>query len=231
MSREQPKGKVRPEKLRVGVLASGRGSNLQAMIDAIEDGGLDARITVVLSNKKDSQALDRARRYGLTDVFLDPKPFAGQPDSREAYDQAVLEVLRKHDVELVLLAGYMRIVSPVLIRAYQNRIMNIHPSLLPAFPGLEVQNKAVDWGVKIAGCTVHFVTEGVDEGPIIIQAAVPILEGDSAETLSARILEQEHRIYPRAVQLYAEGRLLVEGRRVRVAGASDRGMSALMNPS
>lgn len=231
MSRERPTGRVRQEKLRVGVLASGRGSNLQAIIDAIEAGRLDARITVVLSNKKDAQALDRARRHGLTDVFFDPKPYAGQPESREAYDRAVLEVLRKYDVELVLLAGYMRIVTPVLISAYKDRIMNIHPSLLPAFPGLEVQKKAVDWGVKIAGCTVHFVTEGVDEGPIIIQAAVPILEGDSAETLSARILEQEHRIYPRAVQLYAEGRLRLEGRRVYVAGVSDTGMGALINPS
>ena len=231
MSHERPTGKVRQEKLRVGVLASGRGSNLQAIIDAMEGGRLDARITVVMSNKKDAQALDRARRHGLTDVFLDPKPYAGQPDGREAYDQAVLEVLRKYDVELVLLAGYLRIVTPVLISAYHNRIMNIHPSLLPAFPGLEVQKKAVDWGVKIAGCTVHFVTEGVDDGPIIIQAAVPILEGDSAETLSARILEQEHRIYPRAIQLYAEGRLLVEGRRVYITGASDTGMGALISPS
>ncbi len=231
MSGERPAGKLRQEKLRVGVLASGRGSNLQAIIDAIEAGRLDARITVVLSNKRDAQALDRARRHNLTDVFLDPKPYTGQPDGREAYDRAVLEVLRKYDVELVLLAGYMRIVTPVLISAYQNRIMNIHPSLLPAFPGLDVQKKAVDWGVKIAGCTVHFVTEGVDEGPIIIQAAVPILEGDTAETLSARILEQEHRIYPRAVQLYAEGRLLVEGRRVRIAGASDTGIGTLISPS
>jgi len=231
MSRERPTDKVRQEKLRVGVLASGRGSNLQAFIDAIEAGRLDARITVVLSNKKDAQALDRARRHGLTDVFVDPKPYAGQTDSREAYDRAVLEVLMKYDVELVLLAGYMRIVTPVLISAYHNRIMNIHPSLLPAFPGLEVQKKAVDWGVKIAGCTVHFVTEGVDEGPIIIQAAVPILEGDSAETLSARILAQEHRIYPCAVQLYAEGRLRVEGRRVCVVGASDSGKGAVVSPS
>lgn len=231
MSGERPTGKLRQEKLRVGVLASGRGSNLQAIIDAIEAGRLDARITVVLSNKRDAQALDRVRRHNLTDVFLDPKPYAGQPDSREAYDRAVLEVLRKYDVELVLLAGYMRIVTPVLISAYKNRIMNIHPSLLPAFPGLDVQKKAVDWGVKIAGCTVHFVTDGVDEGPIIIQAAVPILEGDTAETLSARILEQEHRIYPRAVQLYAEGRLLVEGRRVCVAGVSETGMGPLISPS
>lgn len=206
--------------LRVGVLASGRGSNLQAIVDAIEAGRLDAQIVLVLSNKQDAVALERARKHGLTDVFLDPKPFAGQPDSREAYDRAVLDVLRKHDVELVLLAGYMKIVTPVLVKAYENRMMNIHPSLLPSFPGLDVQKKALDHGVKLSGCTVHFVTEGVDEGPIIIQAAVPILEGDTPETLAARILVEEHKIYPKAVQLYAEGKLKVDGRVVHVSGAS-----------
>ncbi len=218
-------------RLRVGVLASGRGSNLQAIIDAIEAGTLAAKIGVVLSNKKDAQALERARRHGLTDVFLDPKPFAGQPDSREAYDRAILDILKKYDVELIALAGYMKIITPVLIGAYPNRIMNIHPALLPAFPGLEVQKKAIEWGVKIAGCTVHFVTEGVDEGPIIIQAAVPVLEGDSADTVTARILAEEHRIYPRAIQLYAEGRLRVEGRRVRVIGASNPAPPTIISPS
>ena len=215
----------------MGVLASGRGSNLQAIIDAIEAGTLAAKIAVVLSNKKDAQALERARRHGLTDVFLDPKPFAGQPDSREAYDRAILDILKKYDVELIALAGYMKIVTPVLIGAYPNRIMNIHPALLPAFPGLEVQKKAIEWGVKITGCTVHFVTEGVDEGPIIIQAAVPVLEGDSADTVTARILAEEHRIYPRAIQLYAEGRLRVEGRRVRVTGASNPAPPTIISPS
>jgi phosphoribosylglycinamide formyltransferase 1 len=207
------------KKLRVGVLASGRGSNLQAIIDVIEAGTLDAQIVLVLSNKKDAVALERARKHGLTDVFLDPKPFAGQPDSREAYDRAVLDVLRKHDVELVLLAGYMKIVTSVLVKAYENRMMNIHPSLLPSFPGLDAQRKALEHGVKLSGCTVHFVTEGVDEGPIIIQAAVPVVEGDTPETLAARILVEEHKIYPKAVQLYAEGRLKVDGRRVVVSGA------------
>ncbi len=218
MSEPNPRSKSRAKKLRVGVLASGRGSNLQAILDAIEAGRLDAQVAVVLCNKKDAQALERARCHGLPDVFLDPMPFAGQADGREAYDRSVLDVLRKHDVELVALAGYMRIVTPVLISAYPYRIMNIHPSLLPSFPGLEVQRKALEWGVKISGCTVHFVTEGVDEGPMIIQAAVPVLEGDSADTLAARILAEEHRIYPRAIQLYAEGRLFVDGRRVRVEG-------------
>ena len=223
--------RVPTSKLRLGVLASGRGSNLQAIIDAIEAGTLDALIAVVISNKKEAQALERARRHKLTGVFLDSKPFAYESNSREAYDRAILDVLQKHDVELIALAGYMRIVTPVLIGAYPNRIMNIHPSLLPAFPGLEVQKKAVDWGVTIAGCTVHFITEGVDEGPIIIQAAVPVLPGDTADTLSARVLTQEHRIYPRAIQLYAEGRLRVEGRRVLVAGASESPTGALISPS
>jgi phosphoribosylglycinamide formyltransferase-1 len=206
------------KKIRIGVLASGRGSNLQAIIDAIEAGTVDARIVLVLSNKQDAAALERARKHGLTGVFLDPKPFAGRPDSREAYDRAVLDVLKKHDVELVLLAGYMKIVTSVLVKAYENRMMNIHPSLLPSFPGLDVQKKALDHGVKFSGCTVHFVTEGVDEGPIIIQAAVPILEGDTPEALAARILVEEHKIYPKAVQLYAEGRLKVDGRVVRISG-------------
>lgn len=225
-----PRTQSRPGKLRLGVLASGRGSNLQAIIDAIEAGKLDAQIAVVISNKKDAQALERARRHGLPDLFLDPKPYLGLPDAREAYDRVILEALRKHDVELVLLAGYMRIVTPVLIGAYPNRIMNIHPSLLPAFPGLDVQQKALDWGVKIAGCTVHFVTEGVDEGPIIIQAAVPVLESDTAATLAERILVEEHRVYPRAVQLYAEGRLRVEGRRVLVDGVSPTATGAIISP-
>ena len=209
--------------LRVAVLASGRGSNLQAIIDAIEAGQVQAQIVAVLSNKREAVALERARKHGLTDIFVDPKPFAGRPDSREAYDRALLEILQQHDVELVLLAGYMKIVTAVLVNAYANRMMNIHPSLLPSFPGLDVQKKAIDWGCKLAGCTVHFVTEGVDEGPIIIQAAVPILDADTSETLAARILLQEHKIYPRAVQLFAEGRLQVDSRRVVIDAANPDG--------
>lgn len=216
-------------RVRLGVLASGRGSNLQAIIDAVESGSLHAQLVLVISNKRNAQALERARRHRILDVFVDPKPFAGQADAREAYDRALLDVLHKHEVELVLLAGYMKIVTPTLIGAYENRIMNIHPSLLPSFPGLDVQKKALEHGVKLAGCTVHFVTPGVDEGPIIIQAAVPVLEDDTPETLAARILVEEHRIYPRAVQLYAEGRLRVEGRRVIVEGAG-AGAAALHNP-
>lgn len=220
----------RTSPLRVAVLASGRGSNLQAIIDAIESGQIHARIVAVISNKKEAVALERARKHGLPDVFVDPKPFVGRPDSREAYDRALLEILTKHDVELVLLAGYMKIVTAVLVNAYANRMMNIHPSLLPSFPGLDVQKKAIEWGCKLAGCTVHFVTEGVDEGPIILQAAVPILDDDTADALAARILIQEHKIYPRAVQLFAEGRLRVEGRRVLIEGGKPAG-EAVISPS
>jgi len=220
----------RSSPLRVAVLASGRGSNLQAIIDAIEAGQVQAQIVAVISNKKDAVALDRARKHGLPELFVDPKPFAGQPDSREAYDRVLLEVLQQQHVELILLAGYMKIVTAVLVNAFANRMMNIHPSLLPSFPGLDVQKKAIDWGCKLAGCTVHFVTEGVDEGPIIVQAAVPVLDSDTPEALAARILEQEHKIYPQAVQLFAEGRLKVNGRQVQIAGAKPVG-DAIISPS
>jgi len=213
----------RTDALRVAVLASGRGSNLQAIIDAIEAGMVQAKIVVVISNKKEAPALERARRHGLFALFVDPKPYAGRPDSREAYDRELLDVLRQHDVELVLLAGYMKIVTPALVEAFANRMMNIHPSLLPSFPGLDVQKKAIEWGCKLAGCTVHFVTEGVDEGPIILQAAVPILDDDTPDTLAARILVQEHKIFPRAIQLFAQGRLRVEGRRVFIEAGKPNG--------
>ena len=213
--------------LRVAVLASGRGSNLQAIIDAMEAGTVQAKIVAVISNKKDAPALERAHRQGLSTLFVDPKPYANRPDSREAYDLALLDVLRRHNVELVLLAGYMKIVTTVLVEAFTNRMMNIHPSLLPSFPGLDVQKKAIEWGCKLAGCTVHFVTEGVDEGPIILQAAVPILDNDTSDTLAARILDQEHKIYPRAVQLFAEGRLRVEGRRVFIEDGKPEGESVI----
>ena len=216
--------------LRIAVLASGRGSNLQAIIDGIEAQQVDAHLVAVISNKQDAVALERARKHGVPDIFVDPKPFAGRSDSRDAYDRALLEVLEKRDVELVLLAGYMKIVTGVLVNAFANRMMNIHPSLLPSFPGLDVQRKAIEWGCKLAGCTVHFVTEGVDEGPIILQAAVPVLDRDTPDILAARILEQEHKIYPRAVQLFAEGRLKVEGRLVLIEDGKPVGES-LISPS
>jgi len=220
----------RTSPLRVAVLASGRGSNLQAIIDAIESKKVQASIVAVISNKKEAVALERARTHGVKDIFVDPKPFAGQPDNREQYDRALLGLLQQYEVDLVLLAGYMKIVTAVLVKAYANRMMNIHPSLLPSFPGLDVQKKAIEWGCKLAGCTVHFVTEGVDEGPIILQAAVPILDQDTPDTLAARILEQEHKIYPRAVQLFAEGRLRVEGRRVFIEEGKPVG-EAVISPS
>jgi phosphoribosylglycinamide formyltransferase-1 len=198
--------------LRIGVLASGRGSNLQAIIDAIEGGKLDCRLAVVVSDRADARALERARKHGAEAVFLDPKAHG----SREAFDQAVLAVLGEHRVELVCLAGYMRVLSPTFVRALPGQIMNIHPALLPSFPGLHAQRQALRHGVKISGATVHFVDEGVDTGPIICQAAVPVREDDTEETLSARILEQEHQLYPRAIRLFAEGRLSLLGRRVLV---------------
>jgi len=216
--------------LRIAVLASGRGSNLQAIIDGIEAQQVDAHLVAVISNKQDAVALERARKHGVPDIFVDPKPFAGRSDGRDAYDRALLEVLEKRDVELVLLAGYMKIVTGVLVNAFANRMMNIHPSLLPSFPGLDVQRKAIEWGCKLAGCTVHFVTEGVDEGPIILQAAVPVLDRDTPDILAARILDQEHKIYPRAVQLFAEGRLKVEGRLVLIEDGKPVGES-LISPS
>ena len=198
----------------IGVLISGGGTNLQAIIDAIEAKKLDAEICVVLSNKADAYGLARAKQHGIATAVLDHKSFA----SREDYDQAVVDVLRARGVELVILAGFMRLLSPVFIKAYSNRIMNIHPSLLPSFPGLHVQKKALDHGVRFAGCTVHFVNEECDEGPIIIQAVVPVYSDDDEATLAARILKQEHRIYPRAIQLYTEGQLHVTGRKVLVDG-------------
>jgi len=198
----------------IGVLISGGGTNLQAMIDAVEAKNLDAEICVVLSNKADAHGLARAKQHGIATAVLDHKSFA----SREDYDQAVVDVLRARGVELVILAGFMRLLSPVFIKAYSNRIMNIHPSLLPSFPGLHVQKKALDHGVRFAGCTVHFVNEECDEGPIIIQAVVPVYPDDDEATLAARILKQEHRIYPRAIQLYADGQLQVTGRKVLVDG-------------
>ena len=212
--------------LLIGVLISGSGTNLQSIIDAIEVKKLDAKIEVVLSNKADAYGLVRAQNHGIRTEVLDHKAFA----SREAYDQAVVDLLRARGVELVVLAGFMRLLSSVFVKAYSNRIMNIHPALLPAFPGLQVQKKALDHGVRFAGCTVHFVNEECDEGPIIIQAVVPVYPDDSEEQLAARILKQEHRIYPRAIQLYAEGRLHVVGRRVLVDRLAKDESQALIQP-
>lgn len=197
-------------KLRLGVLASGRGSNLQAIIDAAAGGELNAEVVVVISDQAEAYALERARRHGIPASFINPKSFAAKAD----YEKAIVEQLNRYGVELVCLAGYMRIVGATMLDAFPNRIMNIHPALLPAFPGLHGQEQAWRYGVKYSGCTVHFVDEGVDTGPIIIQAVVPVLDDDTAETLAARILEQEHIIYPEAIRRFAAGRLKIAGRKV-----------------
>ena len=188
-------------------------------MNEIEAGTVKAEIAVVISNKQGVPALERAERHGLTTVFLDPKSVADTPNPRQAYDQKLLETLQHHQVQLVVLAGYMKIVTSVLIDSYESRIMNIHPALLPSFPGLDAQRQALDHGVKVSGCTVHFVTEGMDTGPIILQRAVPVEEGDTADTLSERILKEEHGLLPRAIRLFAEGRLTVEGRAVHIRDA------------
>lgn len=210
----------------IAVLISGSGTNLQAIIDAIESQRLDAKIQLVLSNRAEAFGLVRAKNHGIPVEVLDHKRFP----NREAFDQAVVDILRARDVELAVLAGFMRLLSPVFVSAYSNRIMNIHPALLPAFPGLHVQKKAVEHGVRFSGCTVHFVNEACDEGPIIIQAVVPVFPNDTEESLAARILEQEHRIYPRAIQLYSEGRLRVEGRKVLVDGLAEKEHQTLILP-
>lgn len=216
-------------KVPIGVLLSGGGTNLQAIIDAVRQERLDATVRTVVSNRKDAYGLTRARAHAIPAAVMDHRDFP----SREDYDRALVEHLERNGVELVVLAGFMRLLSPVFIRSFPNRVLNIHPALSPSFAGLRGQRQALEYGVRFTGCTVHFVTEGCDEGPVIIQAVVPVLPDDTEETLSQRILVQEHRIYPRAIQLYCEGRLEVEGRKVRVTGgggAEAVGGGALVNP-
>lgn len=198
--------------LRLGVIASGRGSNLQAIIDKCDAGVVSAEVGVVISDRENAFALERARNRGIPAVYINPKGF----ETKEDYEGAIVQSLKENRVELVVLAGYMRLVGKVLLGSYPNKIMNIHPALLPSFPGAHGQKDAVDYGVRFSGCTVHFVDEGMDTGPIILQAVVPVMQDDTEETLAARILEQEHKIYPEAVQLYAEGRLNVQGRKVLI---------------
>lgn len=200
----------------LGVLASGRGSNFQAILDAIAAGRLDAKVAIVVSDREDSLALERARAAGLRTQFVNPKTFP----TREAHDASIAGFLRGAGVEVVVLAGYMRILTRELLSAFPDRVINVHPSLLPAFPGMHAQRQAVDYGVKLAGCTVHFVTENVDDGAIILQAAVPVQDDDTEASLADRILAEEHRLLPAALQLYAEGRLSVAKRRVLIAPAS-----------
>ncbi|MGQ9673588.1 MAG: phosphoribosylglycinamide formyltransferase [Candidatus Aminicenantales bacterium] len=202
---------VSPKKRgRIAVFLSGRGSNFRALHDAILAGRINADIVLVFSNVEEAPGLQSARERRLETLYLNPKLYP----SREEYDKEILKEVRKRNVDLICLAGYMRILTPLLCREFKHRIMNIHPALLPAFPGLRVQKKALEWGVRFSGATVHFVSEEVDMGPIILQTVVPVLQDDTEETLSDRILEQEHKIYPEAVRLFFEGRLEVRGRRV-----------------
>lgn len=200
--------------LNLGVLASGRGSNFQAIIDEIERGRLNATIKVLIVDNPSAFAIERAKKHGIEYLIIRPKEYTSKDD----FFIKIAEELKKRDVGLVILAGFMRIVGKTLIGAFPNRIMNIHPALLPAFPGLHGQRQALEYGVKISGCTVHFVDEAVDTGPVIIQSALPILQDDTEETLSERILRLEHKIYPEAIRLFSEGKIEVEGRKVRIKG-------------
>jgi len=197
---------------RIAVFLSGRGSNFMAIREAVGKGAIDAAIGFVFSNKEDAPGLIKAREWGLETLSLNPKLFA----TREDYDRAIIRELEQRRIDLVCLAGYIKVLTPELCDAFRHRLINVHPALLPSFPGLHVQQKAIDWGVRYSGCTVHFVAAEVDMGPIILQAAVPVLQDDTEETLAARILVEEHRIYPEAIRLYFDGRIEVRGRRVFV---------------
>lgn len=212
------------ETLTIGVLASGRGSNFQAILDSIKSGYLQARVAVLITDVAEAYAVKRAEQHGIETLTLTPKDF---PD-KDAYYTRIAEELKQRGVGLVVLAGFMRVVGKKLIDAFRNSVMNIHPALLPSFPGLHGQKQAADYGVKISGCTVHFVDEGVDTGPVIVQAAVPAYHNDTEESLSERILAQEHRIFPLAIRLFSEGKLSVSGRKVIIEGDQRDGM--LINP-
>lgn len=210
---------------RIVILISGRGSNMEALIAARDAGKLPVAIAAVISNRPDAQGLKTAARAGIATATLDHKAFAG----RAAFDVALAECIDRHAPDLVVLAGFMRILGEDFVRRYEGRLLNIHPSLLPAFPGLHTHQRALEEGVRVHGCTVHFVTPALDHGPIILQAVVPVLDTDSEETLAARVLAQEHVIYPQAVRWFAEGRLQLLDGRVRVAGAGG-GAVALIAP-
>ena len=195
----------------MGVLCSGRGTDLQSIIDAIEAGQVPAEIAIVLTDKE-AYALERAKKAGIEAVCVDRKQF----DGREPFEKALIEKLEAAGVTLVVLAGFMRILTPYFVGHFAGRIMNIHPALLPSFPGAHAHRDVLAYGVKVSGCTVHFVDEGTDSGPIIMQAAVPVLDDDTEETLGARVLKEEHRIYPECIRLYCEGKLKVEGRKVTI---------------
>ncbi|MDD5524868.1 MAG: phosphoribosylglycinamide formyltransferase [Smithella sp.] len=198
--------------LKLGVLISGNGSNLQSIIDHIEKGSLRAIIKIVISNNPDAYGAIRAKKHGIPVVILKHTDFKNKED----FDLELIKILKSNQVDLVILAGFMRILTPAFLKAFSHKIMNIHPALLPSFPGIHGQKQAVEYGVKISGCTVHFVDEGVDTGPIIIQSAVQVLDDDTEETLAARILKKEHMIYPQAIQLFADGKIEIKGRKVLI---------------
>lgn len=214
------------EKLKLGVLVSGSGTNLQSILDAACSGQIPVEVCVVLSNRPKAKALDRARAAGVEAVAISHRKF----ESREAFEEAITDALKQRGVEWVALAGFMRILTGHFLRAFPDRVINIHPAILPSFPGVHAQKQALDYGVRFSGCTVHFVDEGTDTGPIIAQAVVPVLDSDDEEALKQRILEQEHRIYPWVLKLLAEGRVRREGRRVAI----DHGhvpVDAWLNPT
>ncbi|MBI5640121.1 MAG: phosphoribosylglycinamide formyltransferase [Nitrospirae bacterium] len=213
-------------KLRIAVLASGRGSNFQSLVDAIDSGWLQGEISMLITDNTEAFAIERAKKHGIAYRSMFPNDFA----SKDLYFSAIAEELKKIHVELVVLAGFMRIVRKPLIDAFPFKIMNIHPALLPSFPGLHGQKQALDYGVKISGCTVHFVDGGMDTGPIIIQAAVPVHDDDTEESLSERILKLEHKIYPQAVKLFAEGMIEVSGRKVMIRRDAFAEVDGMINP-
>jgi phosphoribosylglycinamide formyltransferase-1 len=198
--------------LKLGILISGNGSNLQSIIDYIEKGSLKATIKIVISNNPDAYGLTRAKKHGIPVVILKNGDFINKED----FDLELINILKNNSVDLVILAGFMRVLTPTFLKAFTQKIMNIHPALLPSFPGIHGQKQALEYGVKLSGCTVHFVDEGVDTGPIIIQSAVQVFDDDTEETLAARILKEEHRIYPQAIQFFAEGRMEIKERKVRI---------------
>ncbi len=196
----------------LGVLCSGRGTNLQSILAAVESGDISAPVGVVLTDKPDAKALERAEKAGIPHFCVDRKQYA----DKQTFEEALVEKLRAHGVTLVILAGFMRILSPYFVHAFPGRILNIHPSLLPSFGGAHAHRDVLAYGVKVSGCTIHFVDEGMDSGPIILQTAVPVLDGDDEDTLAARVLEQEHKLYPKAIALFLDGKLKIEGRKVRI---------------
>jgi len=213
-------------KLKLGVLISGSGSNLQSIIDNIEKGNLKAEIKIVISNNPEAFGIERAKTHGLPVAVLSHGDFS----TREEFDIEALKILKNKKIDLVVLAGFMRILTPVFLKAFPQKIINIHPALLPSFPGTHGQKSAFEYGVKFSGCTVHFVDSGVDTGPIIIQSVVPVLPDDTEERLSARILKEEHRIYPQAIQFIAEGKVKIIGRKVQIRDTGQISLTALHNP-